>query len=83
MTAKVKALLAEVGQSNMTMNMFVFSCAQFSPAEDIIEAIAEYWQALGVKVKQIRIPMPQRIRQMCKIKWDNHFTFSPSRTPIR
>jgi ABC-type transport system substrate-binding protein len=49
--AKAKALLAEAGQSNLVTNMIANPIPQYSGAEDVGDAIAGYWRAIGVTVE--------------------------------
>ena len=48
--AKARQLLADAGQSNLSTTLFVTPLPQYSGAEDVIEAVANYWRAIGVNV---------------------------------
>jgi ABC-type transport system substrate-binding protein len=47
---RARALLAEAGQSNLKTTIFLQAVSGLSGGEDIAEAVAGYWRAVGVDV---------------------------------
>src|SRR5207249_9392442 len=47
---KAKQLLADAGQSNLKMSIFLLPVAGLSGGEDLAEAIGNYWRNVGVDV---------------------------------
>jgi ABC-type transport system substrate-binding protein len=74
---KAKALLAEAGYGPgkpLSTSMLLQPLPQYAGAEDVQEAIAGYWRAVGVNVESVtRDPgeIAQRSRQQ---QYDNHVT---------
>lgn len=72
--AAARKLLADAGKSNLTTNLFIISLAQYSGAEDITEAVANYWRAIGVTVNLVQMDSVQRADFVRAWKADNHFS---------
>src|SRR5262249_35104454 len=51
--ARAKALLAEAGQPNLRTSLLVRPLPLFPGAEDVTEAVAGYWRAVGVEAQLV------------------------------
>jgi peptide/nickel transport system substrate-binding protein len=70
--ARARALLAEAGQSGLTTNMLVLPTPAFAGAEDVAEAIAAYWRAVGVNVQLQQIDLAEARTLAQQKKLSNH-----------
>lgn len=71
--AKARALLAEAGQTSLATNMIANPIPQYSGAEDVGEAIAGYWRAVGVKVEQPQVEPAELDRLGRQQRLSNHY----------
>jgi peptide/nickel transport system substrate-binding protein len=73
--AAAKALLAEAGYTAgkpMTTNMFVLPMASIGQAQDVQEAVAGYWRAIGAQVELLSTD-PTEIANNTRLrKYSNH-----------
>lgn len=69
---RARALLAEAGQSGVRTNMVVRPIPLFAGAEDVTEAVAGYWRAVGVDVQLLQIDPGEFSSAQRSLRWDNH-----------
>lgn len=79
--AKARALLAEVGQPGLRTSMIIRPLPNFSGAEDVSEAIAGYWRAIGVDVQLLQIDGAEIVAAQRTLKYDNHFLIVGTSAP--
>jgi ABC-type transport system substrate-binding protein len=71
-TARARALLADAGQSALRTNLVVRPLPLFPGAEDVTEAIAGYWRAVGVDVQLLQIDPGEFAASQRALRYDNH-----------
>ena len=70
--ARARALLAEGGQPNLRTTFIVRPLPMYSGAEDVAEAIAGYWRAVGVDVQLQTIDAAEISAGQRNLRYDNH-----------
>jgi len=70
--ARARALLAEAGQPNLRTNVLVRPIALFPGAEDVTEAIAGYWRAVGADPQLLQIDPGEINTGQRALRFDNH-----------
>ncbi len=76
-----RALLAEAGQSNLRTNVIIRPLPNFSGAEDVSEAIAGYWRAIGVDVNLMAVDGAEISTAQRTLRYDNHFLIVGTSSP--
>ncbi len=71
---KAKALLAEAKQSNLKTTIFIQPVSGLSGGEDLAEAIAGYWRAVGVEPELKNIDAVDLATQLRALKVPNGMT---------
>lgn len=71
--ARARALLAEGGQPNLRTNLILRSLPFYSGAEDVTEAVAGYWRAVGVEVQLVQIDPGEVTAGQRALRYENHF----------
>lgn len=79
--ARARALLAEAGQPSLRTSMIIRPLPMFSGAEDVSEAIAGYWRAVGVDVQLSQVEPNDITAGTRALRWDNHFVIVGSSGP--
>jgi ABC-type transport system substrate-binding protein len=72
--AAAKKLLADAGKSSLTTNLHVINLAAYSGSEDITEAVANYWRAIGVTVNLVTMDSVERAGLTRQWKFNNHWS---------
>jgi ABC-type transport system substrate-binding protein len=71
--ARARALLADAGQGNLRTNMIMRPLPFYSGAEDVSEAVAGYWRAVGVEVPLVQIDPGEITAGQRALRYENHF----------
>ncbi len=77
--AKAKALLAEAGygpNKPLVTNLQMIDLPQYPGTLDLIEAVANYWRAVGVDPKLVTMDAAQRAALTRELKFSNDFVVS-------
>jgi len=79
--ARARALLAEAGQSALRTTMIIRPLPMYSGAEDVSEAVAGYWRAVGVDVQLQQVEPTEITAGVRALRWDNHVVITGSSGP--
>jgi peptide/nickel transport system substrate-binding protein len=70
---RARALLSEAGRTGLRTNMMMRALTMYSGSEDVQEAIAGYWRAVGVDVQLLHIDAGEQTAGQRAFRFDNHF----------
>jgi peptide/nickel transport system substrate-binding protein len=79
--ARARALLAEAGQPNLRTNILLRPLAQFPGAEDVAEAVAGYWRAVGADAQLVQIDPGEINTGQRGLRFDNHVVMTGTSGP--